>query len=44
MIVFMYLVGISQWLGFPANAALIAFLVVVGLMGYRTEGGVQIGG
>lgn len=41
---FLYMAGPSQWLGFPANAALIMFLVVIGMMGHRSEGGMQIGG
>ena len=44
IIFLMYMMGITQWIGFPANAALIMFLVVIGLLGSRSEGGVQIGG
>jgi hypothetical protein len=41
---FLYMAGPSQWLGLPANVALILFMVVIGLLGQRSEGGINVGG
>jgi hypothetical protein len=44
MIFILYAVGLTGWLGFDVNAGFAGFLVIVGLLTYRSEGGTFIGG
>ena len=44
MIVFLYLVGITAWLGLLVNAALVAFCIIVGIFGYGASNKSIMGG
>ena len=44
MVFLMYMLGITKWLGWPFNTAIIVFLVIIGILGQRAEGSPFTGG